>query len=127
MPVRVIVPGRPIPAVRMTRKGKFSSPRAQLYLAYKDIVGWAARPYFPQPLTGEIKVTVRVYIAGKRFGDADNYLKMSLDSCNKIAWHDDKQVADARVIRYGCKKGEERLELVIEPMKEGAHEYADDG
>ena len=34
--IEFVVPGRPMPAVRMTRRGKWVKDRAQKYLAYKD-------------------------------------------------------------------------------------------
>jgi len=41
--IKFTVPGRPVPAVRMTRKGKYVKRRAQEYLEYKKTVGWSAK------------------------------------------------------------------------------------
>mgnify|MGYP001946860403 CR=1 FL=1 len=89
---RFTVPGRPVPAARMTRRGKFVSKQAQRYLAYKEKVGWIARQNRVKRMDGPVAVEVYVYLHRGRQGDADNYGKSITDSLNGIAYHDDVQV-----------------------------------
>lgn len=50
--------------------------------------------------------------------DADNVLKLVLDALNKVAWHDDVQVVDARVERRVDAAGE-RIVISVEPARGG--------
>jgi len=118
--IRFTVPGRPVPAARMTRKSKWVSRQAQRYLAYKDDVGWAARDVCPEPLGGPLAVRVVAYIAGERVPDVDNLGKAILDGMNGVAFGDDSQVAALTVIRRTVTRGtEQRAEVEIEPWEEG--------
>lgn len=87
------VPGRPVPAVRMTQKGKFVKPEAARYLEYKEKVGWIARFGGIKKINGNIAVRCRFYVKGGHMPDIDNLLKSILDSLNGIAWEDDRQIA----------------------------------
>lgn len=46
--------------------------------------------------------------------DADNFLKLVMDSLNKIVWKDDAQVVDARVVKKYSERP--RLEIAITPL-----------
>lgn len=94
--IRFTVPGRPVPAARMTRRGKWK-PNAQRYLAFKDQVGWCARAACPDPIRGPVAVEIRAWWSGGRHGDADNIAKAVLDGCNGILWADDRQVVELHV------------------------------
>lgn len=87
------IPGRPVPAVRMTQKGKFKKPEAARYLEYKEKVGWIARFNGVQKIKGDIGVKCRFYVNGGHIPDTDNLVKAVLDSLNDIGWDDDRQVA----------------------------------
>jgi Holliday junction resolvase RusA-like endonuclease len=109
----------PMGAVRMTRRGKFVSIKAQRYLNFKNSVGWQLKPHYNKPLKGALKVDVTFILpvpdswSGKKkrehIGapvtvkpDADNLVKALMDAANKIVWLDDNQVSDMVVRkRYG--------------------------
>lgn len=47
-------------------------------------------------------------------GDTSNRIKVVEDSMNGVAWTDDRQVTDLRVVRVDVKKGQQRITLTIE-------------
>lgn len=108
--MKLIIPGRPVPAVRMTQRGKFVKPQAQRYLNYKQSVGWLAKGVFDSPLPKGVNASVEMVFAlcGGQTPDLDNLIKSILDGLNKIAWEDDKQVIEVRAIRQKAvdKQGE---------------------
>lgn len=116
--MRIVIPGRPVPAVRMTGRGKFVKPNAQRYLNYKIEIGLMARTQIKTPSENKLIVAVTVYLWGKKTpmgmdGDIDNYLKSALDGLNKIAWLDDRQVVEATVGKIPCEKNDERMEITL--------------
>jgi len=121
--VKITIKGRPIPYVRMTQKGKYVRKNAQRYLSYKNIIGYIAKKKIKDPSDKIININVVVYLNGKstplgKDGDADNYLKAACDGLNKIAYIDDRQVWEAHVKKIPCKKGEERMEIMIKEIDE---------
>lgn len=115
---KIVILGRPIPYVRMTKRGKFVKENAQRYLTYKDKVGWIARSYIKTMSNKKIDIKVIVYLNGKksefgRDGDVDNYLKTAMDALNKIAYKDDRQVVKASVEKLSCNQENERMEIKI--------------
>lgn len=93
--IRFTIPGRPIPAARMTRRGKWIKRQAQKYLAFKEQVGWEARKYFREPWQGPIGIELRFYLKVNRSrGDGDNYMKAILDGMNGVVYLDDSQVVE---------------------------------
>jgi len=109
--IEFTVQGRPVPAVRMTQRGKWIKPNAGRYLQYKEQVGWTARPLFKAPLVGPVGIEVDAYIADKRPGDLDNIIKAIQDGLNGIAWLDDRQVIEIKARRH--RGGPERAEVKI--------------
>jgi len=103
-----VVPGRPVPAVRMTQKGKFVKARAQQYLAYKEYVTWCAIKARLQKLNGPVGIEICVYISDRKAGDWDNYGKAITDALNGVAYQDDRQIVVGKVIKALCPAGEER-------------------
>ncbi len=91
------VPGPPVPKPR-PRKGKYNNVY-QPDTGYEDTVAWEAllarRVPFNADFRGKVKVTMALRVKGR--GDADNYAKAILDSCNKILWRDDSQVVEQHV------------------------------
>src|SRR5690606_42074011 len=80
------VPGRAVPAVRMTQRSKFTK-QAKRYLAYKNKVAWIARSkYKKKPVSSDVKVEVDIYLMGGVQGDIDNYFKAITDSMNEIIY-----------------------------------------
>ena len=70
-----------------------------------------------EPLESPIGVRIDVYIAGGKQGDADNYGKSILDSCNMIAYRDDRQVLDLTVRKHSVRRGtEKRAEILLWPL-----------
>jgi len=115
--INIIVPGRPVPAVRMTGRGKYVKQAAQRYLAYKDYVGWKAREAMQKqmPLEGPVSVEIWAYLSGgKRPGDADNIAKAILDGMNCIVYLDDTQVVDLVIHRRQGKP--QRTETKVWPV-----------
>ena len=106
------VPGRPVPAERMTQRSKFCD-RAQRYLAYKTLVGWRAKQARVLMTDGPVTVAMRFYFANKRLPDVDNLVKSILDGLNKVAWKDDRQVARIEAERRFDTL--ERAEVIITP------------
>lgn len=114
-------PGRPVPAARMTRNGKWVRPDAQRYLAYKEEIGWRAREVVKDILLGPLAVAIKAYYGGGKAADVDNLAKSILDACNMVVWNDDTQIeelhiyrrigkpqrAEMRVWRPGVDRGEE--------------------
>lgn len=112
------IPGRPVPAVRMTRRGKHIKLNAQKYIAYKNEVAWRARSWlakqqdFKEPLKGKISVYITVYICGSREGDWDNYAKTICDGLNGVCWIDDRQIAMGIVKKVRVKTAGEQKAVV---------------
>ncbi len=114
MTIKIVIPGRPVPAVRMTQKGKFTSKQAQRYLAYKDKVGWTAKAQGVKPLKGRVIIDITVFLSGGTEPDWDSLGKGICDGLNKIAYEDDRQIIDGRVRKVlGVPKEDERAVIEI--------------
>lgn len=94
---------------RATRQGRVYTPGETV--AFERQVGIIARPHFPAPITGPVRLTVIATFAPaaslsarKRDAmigqphtqrpDTDNLVKGVSDGLNRIAWADDGQVAE---------------------------------
>lgn len=113
------VPGRAIPAVRMTQRSKYTR-RARRYLAYKGQVGWIARQHMQgQPTDKPILVETKVYLHRGIQGDVDNYFKSIADSLNKIVYKDDRQIQQIKASKIECNsKDDERVEVKVYEIDE---------
>lgn len=115
--MKLVIPGRPVPAVRMTQRGKFVKPNAKRYLEYKESVGWTGRTVIKSPIQNphEASVEMRFYLyRGGHVPDIDNLIKAILDGLNKIAWEDDRQVVKVTAWRFSTlSKEKERAEVEI--------------
>jgi len=101
----------------MTQRSMFKNPQAMKYLAYKDVVGYEANKHFSEPLSCEVAVIAEYHLFGNRIIDIDNLIKGTLDSLNKIAWIDDKQVVRVSAERIKTSvKGMERVEVQVFPL-----------
>lgn len=114
---RFTVPGRAVPAVRMTRRGMFVRRQAQRYLEYKEKVAWVARQHKVKKIDGPVSIEIVVYLHKGRQGDVDNYAKAITDSLNGIAYEDDVQVKRLLVEKRECEKDEERTEVIINSLE----------
>jgi len=113
MQIEFTVPGRAIPAVRMTQRSKYSKP-AQRYLRYKSQIGWVARQHFKgSPISGPVAVNVKLYLSGGNQGDIDNYFKSVTDSLNQIVYDDDRQIKAMIARKIECEKEDQRVEVEI--------------
>lgn len=124
--VSFTIPGRPVPAVRMTQKGKFTSRRAHRYLAYKDAVGWAFRNAYPgygkprDDLRFHVNVTVFVSKPESHSWDVDNVAKTVLDGLNNVVWKDDKQVDHLQIsVGKAANKPAECVRVSLAGFPEG--------
>ncbi len=110
--VKFVIPGHPIPAVRMTQKSKWVNPRAIAYLDYKQTIGMIARTAAKGQRFENAKVKIKVYYAGKG-GDVDNYIKSVLDGCNGVLWEDDRGVIFVSGEKTRVSKPAERIEVEV--------------
>jgi crossover junction endodeoxyribonuclease RusA len=120
MMIKFIIPGRPVPAVRMTQAGKYKKPSAQRYLTYKEHVGWAAKAAGIKKFRNDVAIDITLYLrCGPREGDWDNYAKAICDGLNGIGYVDDRQIVDGRCRKvFGVKPNEERVEVEIREVVE---------
>lgn len=115
----IIIPGRPVPYVRMTKRGKYVKRSAQRYMAYKDRIGWIAKAQGVRADQRQ-RIGIKVYLHGKttqfgRDGDIDNYLKAALDGLNGIAYQDDRQITSIWAEKLRAEdKDSERMEIYLE-------------
>lgn len=111
------VEGPVVPAVRMTQRTKFLPP-AQRYLAYQGEVRLRAKEAMAgaAPLAGPVVVRILIAARERRY-DLDNGIKGILDSLNRVAFVDDKQVVR---IDADVRDGEfEYVHVTVTPMGEG--------
>ena len=112
---------------RAGRSVAFTPPSTK---SAEEMIGWAAKPYFAEPLIGPVTLEIRAYfplpvgkskdwkafaLAGSlrphKKPDWDNVGKLVSDALNGIAYFDDCQVVDARVRKYYAEVP--RLEIEV--------------
>jgi len=113
-----VVPGRPVPACRMTQRSKFYE-RAKRALEYQELVALCARAAHAPVFSGPVRLTCRFWFKTCHHGDLSNLVK---------AVEDGLQFAgvlrnDRQVIRYGAGTGiyygpEERAEVIVEEVRD---------
>lgn len=132
MKVQFTIPGKPFAWRRARSNGKvrFTDKKME---AHAEAVGTIAKPFFPTPLEGPLRLEVRCtfkvpvsYSKAKRAAtiwrphtqrpDLDNVTKQLGDALNRIAWIDDSQIADSRCIKLWGDRDE--TIVVIEAMEE---------
>jgi Holliday junction resolvase RusA-like endonuclease len=119
--IKISIPVEPMGAVRMTRRGKFTSLKAQRYLAYKSHLQWQAKQqgkgkffssgplevfiWFTMPIPDSYSKKKKAGLIGEyhiKKPDTDNLVKGVFDALNKILWQDDNQVSKVTAIKvYG--------------------------
>ena len=96
-----------VPYVRMTRRGKFVSKRAQRYLASKDNITlrvkeqMQAQNYDMMPGQTPLWVCIDIHTPTSQGHkcDIDNLAKAVLDACNGVLWPDDRWIDDLSIDR----------------------------
>ena len=122
-----VVPGRPIPAARMTQRSKFASARAKRALEFQQFVAWCARAAAAGPAAlpfrGPVELTCRFFFRDGRHGDLSNLVKAIEDGLQYGGVIEN----DRQVVRYGAGTGiyfdeKERTEVSVRELKEVRHE-----
>lgn len=117
-----VLTGKIKPYTRMTRRGKYTRPSAQEYLASQESLKWQLKQQMTKngwqifhskvPLAIELSLGV-----GKIHNhDLDNVLKAVLDAANKIAYTDDRWIDEIRIRRY--KSDEHKAILLVWKLEE---------
>jgi Holliday junction resolvase RusA-like endonuclease len=121
------VHGPPVPKARarVVSSGEGANRKTRSFTpgktaAYESLVSMRAlearsktRQWPWQDKDARFGITISVYRSAER-GDLDNFEKSIWDGCNKVIWHDDRQVirrGEGGVFR--CPKGFERVEVRI--------------
>lgn len=117
--MKLIIPGRPVPAVRMTQRSKFKNKQALRYLEYKERIGWEAKAAkIPKFHGRNIHVNAVAYLCAGPEPDVDNLGKAFLDGLNAIVWDDDRQVRKLTVEkRFVENKEAQRVEIEIKEVE----------
>lgn len=130
-PVEFTVPGQPIGKARPRATAVNGRPRMytpKTTADYEKQVAEEAMPLFPEPLACAVRLRVVAFFAmpkswsqKKRAAleghfhtqkpDADNVLKVIKDGLNEVAWIDDAQVCDARVVKRWANHGETFVQI----------------
>lgn len=119
---RLTIPGRPVPAQRMTQRTKWTA-RSRRSLEYQGLVARAAlAARLPRPLPWEyVRLEAAVYLRPTRTGrlpgnrgDADNYLKALADGLQYAGvLGNDKSVIEESIRIRPALDGEERAEVIL--------------
>lgn len=115
-----MVPNRPVPYVRTTRRQMFRDPYYARYRDYKEYFATIAQealskyPSFYCDKGVPVEFHSIAYIRGRRRIDLDNILKGQWDSLTSVIWHDDSQVVKATIEKRSVKKEQdERVEVRV--------------
>jgi Holliday junction resolvase RusA-like endonuclease len=124
-----VVPGRAIPAARMTQRSKFACARARKSLKFQEFIAWCARAEAKgrPPFRGPVELTCRFFFRDARHGDLSNLIKAIEDGLQFGGVIEN----DRQVIRYGPGTGiyyasEERTEVRVRELREVRHEVGGD-
>jgi len=115
------IPSPVVPYVRMTRRSKYASDRAQRYLSNQavlralmanEMVG--REPFARTPL----KVDMAFYEAGSvdHRRDLDNLVKAVLDAGKGVLWEDDRWIDEVRATREAWEHDEDQVSILIWEM-----------
>jgi Holliday junction resolvase RusA-like endonuclease len=116
-----------VPAVRMTRRGKYNDRRAQLYLAVREAIAhfFALNWPYEAPLNtrAAISTRARIYVRSPARADGDNLLKTVWDAANRILWTDDRYILRFEAGKYpAATEDEEGFDLRVTWAPRGAEE-----
>jgi Holliday junction resolvase RusA-like endonuclease len=124
------IPGKPFgkQRPRATRQGRVYTPAETV--SFERQVGMIARPHFPAPISGPVRLTIHATFATPaswsqrkaaahlhrmhvQRPDLDNIAKAIKDALNRIAWADDAQVAEMTVSKvWGLQ---DATSVIVEP------------
>lgn len=92
------------PSMYMSAQGK----------ALKEDYQWQAKSQCKgvKPLTGDVKLEVKLYFGTKRKCDIDNFNKICYDALTGIVWEDDSQIIKVTTEKF-FDKTNPRIELTI--------------
>jgi Holliday junction resolvase RusA-like endonuclease len=116
------VRGTPIPAPRVTRKGKWADPRWRAYMEWRDRVKRAYAKHGGKMHRAPVALTM-VFRRCNARADLDNLVKGLLDALTHVAWPSDTTKWIPRLsARFKKVKTprQEGVELVIRELKEEA-------
>jgi Holliday junction resolvase RusA-like endonuclease len=127
----------PMGAVRMTQRGKYTSKKAQRYLAYKSHLQWQAKQQskgkfypsgalevsitFKMPIPESYSKKIKESLIGEyhiKKPDTDNLVKGVFDALNKIVWQDDNQVS--KVFAKKVYSNNPGIEVEVGELKNGS-------
>ena len=114
-----VVPGPPVPKQRARRgtRGQWYTPTRTK--RYEKKVAWCALSAgLSAPLTGDVRLDIRLWLPDRRRRDVDNIAKSISDGLTGIAWEDDSQVASLSVTRAGVDRVCPRAEVRVDQMAE---------
>lgn len=119
--VTLTIPGRPVPAARMTQRSKWRlGGREERHLAQKDAIAWTARAAGVEPVAGPVRLRCVFRVHGGRRGDLSNYIKLAEDALNGVAWRDDRQVVELTGRIEAVAERDQETEIEIEPLEVSA-------
>jgi len=95
--MKLIIPGQPIPAARMTGRSKWTDQQAIRSNEYKKAVAEYAKYVYKidHMLKGDMALDMTFLREGSRRADWDNLGKAISDGLNGVVYLDDKQVVKA--------------------------------
>lgn len=110
-----------IPYVRMTRKGKYVNPRAQAYLANKDVLRLKLKEimrdkdYDIVPKRTPMKASFSFYrLNGDVYtSDLDNLVKAVCDAMNDLVYPDDRWIDEIEAAKIGWPSEAVTIRIVV--------------
>lgn len=96
-----VITGYFLPYVRMTRRGKWTDPRAQAYLVSQEAVAWQFQEQCKGMLPDRtpLRVTILIKTPAPNRGDVDNLAKALIDSAQGIVFRNDCWISELCVRR----------------------------
>jgi Holliday junction resolvase RusA-like endonuclease len=124
-----VVDIKPMGAVRMTQRGKWTNPQAQKYLAYKSEIQRQVRLQAPELIKQACEVSINFWMpipeswsAKKKIAsigksvtvkpDIDNLVKGLFDALNGLVWTDDNLVVSCNAMKIYSVSG--KIDFLVE-------------
>lgn len=106
---------------RNTRKGVLISASGRCFRSNALAAVMEQLKRRPQPITGNVEVSVLLFPPDKRQRDLDNYLKALFDSLTHAGvWGDDKQIKRFTV-EWGVQVKKGKVDITIKPFRGISH------